>query len=518
MDTLLHRLGDKVKGVITGFDRIVFKGRLQPLCYSAGMTAYLNCRGVLNKDYKSWNVENTAAIVSDATEYSKQQTGAGFEYLGSSHTRKESIAHMRQNEREIAEGFVCGLSSMESCRTYKATFDGALGFPQLKSRLSRCKHLYYYFDHKDYGFMSVRLQTWAPFEIQIALNGREWLKRQLAKSGVSYALEGNKFLGIDDFGIAQKLLNAQVGTMWVPMLDSFVPTVFPSMHRILGDDMSYTWTLWQSEWAKDYIFSEPAELQKLMPQFLRHAFLTGTGERVLQYMGSPVKSNGQPYSDPELTTRYSQWYDGACIKHRVEKNSVKMYNELNVLRFEFTMNDPTKFKVFRHTEGKEDSGKSFLPMRKGIADVAIRTQICEQRIHAFTEQVASLSDDSTIGEVLDKVKSPVKSGEKSFRGLAPLGKDLPLLQAIGDPKFNTDFITNKDLREMLESSPWANGLSGKKLSARVSRNLRLLREHGIIKKEPKQHSYRLTDKGRLITTAISQLLGAKLSDLAKLAA
>ena len=35
MDTLLYKYGAKIKGVLEGFDRIVFKGTLKPLCYAA---------------------------------------------------------------------------------------------------------------------------------------------------------------------------------------------------------------------------------------------------------------------------------------------------------------------------------------------------------------------------------------------------------------------------------------------------------------------------------------------------
>jgi hypothetical protein len=92
------------------------------------------------------------------------------------------------------------------------------------------------------------------------------------------------------------------------------------------------------------------------------------------------------------------------------------------------------------------------------------------------------------------------------------------LRAIADPKFIVDAITNKHLQLELGESTWANGLVGRSLSARVGRHLRLLREHGLIKKMPKQHKYMLTDKGRLLTSALNQFLGANLRDLSKLAA
>jgi hypothetical protein len=114
------------------------------------------------------------------------------------------------------------------------------------------------------------------------LNGRQWLKRLLNKSGSKYILEGNKFLDLEDYDLAQKLLNSQIDTRWVETLSGFLSSVFPSMEALLGDRMNYTWTLWQSEWAKDYIFYDPMFLSEQMNRLLRHAFLTGTSDRGLQ--------------------------------------------------------------------------------------------------------------------------------------------------------------------------------------------------------------------------------------------
>ena len=157
-------------------------------------------------------------------------------------------------------------------------------------------------------------------------------------------------------------------------------------------------------------------------------------------------------------------------------------------------------------------------MRKGIADINVRAQICSSRIKNFTEQIATMKENISVGEILTKVTEPVKSNGKRYRALDVTGKDLKLLKTVADPMFAVDHITNKHLQKYLAGSAWANGLDGRKLAARISRHLRLLREHGIIKKLPKQHKYMLTAKGRLLTTALNQFLGANLSDLFKLAA
>jgi len=193
MDLLLHKYGEKIKGVLEGFDRIVFKGILRPLCFAAGMQTYLYRKGVLNKDYKDWVSTRSAAIIADAEEYTKKECGTEIEYLGSYHIRKEAEAHNRQKRSGVERGLIGTWSCVESCTTFKAAYDKAAGYPQIRGETSRCKHLYFYYDHEEYGFMSVRLQTWAPYEIQIAMNGREWLKRLLQKSGIECVLEGGLF-------------------------------------------------------------------------------------------------------------------------------------------------------------------------------------------------------------------------------------------------------------------------------------------------------------------------------------
>ena len=212
MDILWHRYHEKIKGVIEGFDQIVFKGTLRPLIYAAGMQSFIGRHGVLNKDYKDWIGSKSTAIISDAENYSKSQCGKGTIYLPTHKIRKETVAHSQQKELGITQGLIGTRSCLESCNTYKAVYDKQAGFPQLRFESSRCKYLYFYYDHEELGFMSIRLMTWAPYEIQIALNGRQWLKRLLDKDGVGYVLEGNKFLHIDDYSIAQKLLASQLDT------------------------------------------------------------------------------------------------------------------------------------------------------------------------------------------------------------------------------------------------------------------------------------------------------------------
>lgn len=75
METFLQQFGSKIKGVLTGFDRIVFKGCLRHLAYAEGAARFLAGRGVLNKDYKAWMLAQSAALVAACERLAMEQTG-----------------------------------------------------------------------------------------------------------------------------------------------------------------------------------------------------------------------------------------------------------------------------------------------------------------------------------------------------------------------------------------------------------------------------------------------------------
>jgi hypothetical protein len=54
-----------------------------------------------------------------------------------------------------------------------------------------------------FGWMSIRIQTWFPFTIQVCINGREWLARRMDREGIAYTRRDNCFTWIEDLAKAQ---------------------------------------------------------------------------------------------------------------------------------------------------------------------------------------------------------------------------------------------------------------------------------------------------------------------------
>lgn len=521
MKQLLARFGKAVKAVLTGFDRIVFKGTILPLTYGDGAMSFLRGRGVLNRDYKKWMQAQTDALVTAVDGHVRTQTGRPITHLSTWRYDKEELARKRQEETGIDAGLIGVWSCLESGWSYRAHYSAEKGYPQVRRYTTQCKHLYLYLDHHQFGWMSVRLQTWFPYHIQIALNGREWLRRKLESRGVDFLRQGNKFLHIEDYALAQQLLRQQLDRQWPRLLGSFLPIAFPSMRQTLGPHLSYYWTLWQSEWATDLIMDSPSELTATMAALLRHAWITGNATGVLRYLDRPLTATGRPHarSNNEVMSRILGFHDGLRLRHWVDHNSVKVYNQQNVLRIETTINTPAMFRVHRRAQGQPSTApKKLRPLRKGVADIPLRAQVSQEVNSRLMDQLSTFSDKTPLSDLLAPYVRPHTKDGRRVRALDISGKDRELLQAISDPDFTVSGMTNGALRKKLRSSPWGAQRTEMQLSARLSRHLRLLRDHGLIRKVPNRHRYHLTDKGRQLTTAMHAMLSASTEQLLDMAA
>jgi DNA-binding transcriptional ArsR family regulator len=148
----------------------------------------------------------------------------------------------------------------------------------------------------------------------------------------------------------------------------------------------------------------------------------------------------------------------------------------------------------------------------------LRSQVSQEINNRLMDELSSFTDKTPLSDLLDPhCDSRIRNGRR-VRSLDISGKDRQLLQAISAPDFTVSGITNLALRKKLASTSWGAGRTDKQLSARVTRHLRLLRDHGLIRKVTNRHRYHLTDKGRQLTTALNSMLAASTDQLLNMAA
>jgi hypothetical protein len=195
---------------------------------------FCGSKGILNKNYKDWMMKQSASINKAAEEYGKKHCGRGVIPLPTWRIRKEELAHEQQRSEQIESGLIGIWSCLEAASSYRARYCERSGYPQLRYYQTRCKHLYFYFDHEEYGFMNIRLQTWFPYHIQVCLNGREWLRRCLERKGIDSLAQGNKFLHISDYEQAQNLLNKQLDVRFTKILNPVCSAHYPDYFFVVS--------------------------------------------------------------------------------------------------------------------------------------------------------------------------------------------------------------------------------------------------------------------------------------------
>jgi hypothetical protein len=506
----IDRHADKITGVINGFDRIVFRGIIRGLCYPAGVGAFLRSQDVLLKHFGKF-VESVTAMVRDGAKHVADRIGIPIRYLESSTDSKEEIARAFFAQRPTRPGPICLLSAVEPCWSWQVRRSAKREHPQdLRRYSTKCLHHYHYFFDREFGFGHVRIQTWMPYSVQICLNGREWLARQLQRSRLRHTRVGNCFPQIASPQRAQDIFDRMPGLPWPRILSDLVIRANPAMATILHDfRTAYYWTVHQAEWATDVLFRDPSSLASSYPALVRHA-ITDFGTRdVLRFLGKrniPVSA--------DVTSEYKHRTEGVRVRHLARSNSVKMYDKAaSVLRVETTVNRVDEFKVRRKAHGDPSSPSRIREMRRGVADIRQLARVAQGCNDRYLDALSVVDDDATVADVVLPLTRPGSIGGRRVRGLEPWADpDLPLLRAIAAGEFFLNGFRNRDILAKLFPGEHAPD-QRKRLRARVTRFLRLLRAHDVVERTPGTHRYHVTDSGRRLVAAVLAAGDAPLSRL-----
>lgn len=517
MEKFVSRYGSLVTGVLSGFDRLVFRGHLIEIIRDSGMYFFLVAAKIRLLDFKDFVIATTNRL-KEASLAEAGKLGRPVLYLDSPKVNKEDLARQVLTQHPVKEGLICAMTALEPCMTFEYHRSQNRDERGLRLRPGKCLHLYKYYLHPRFGFMNARIQTWFPFHVQICLNGREWLARQLERKGRSdFKRVDNCFTSLGDPLLAQRLMDEQLTTDWPRALDAIARRLNPLHQSIFKPlPMDYYWSTYQTEWATDVIFKDPRTLAGIYPMLVRHAMHHFKSPDVMRFLGRKAHGN----FTGELVTSFKDRAEGVRVKHWLRGNSVKMYDKAgSVLRVETTVAETTDFKVLRPRHDDPEGKLAWRPLRKGVADLHRLAQLAQRSNDAYLEALAVVDNTTPCSQLFDAVSRPVLDDGRRFRALR-LGDpdDLALLQAISRGEFATAGFRNRDLRRLLYSNfrrPSPDEL--RRLCARISRRLRLIRAHGVIRKIPKTHRYRITERGQVLTAALFAARDANVKQLLSMA-
>jgi hypothetical protein len=481
MASLIERYSDKIIGVISCFDRMVITGIVPGICYSAGMGAHLRALNIRIFDYPRF-AEPLRDEIRQNAERIAQENGLEIEFVRKSSFRKEARVQEILAARGDHPGLIHIISAMEACPSFEPWHDKPTGRTFLKGRESKCLHYYFYFVSEAFGLCYLRVPTWAPFRLQFYCNGHNWLARQLTRENIAYRQCDNTFLEIADVERAQALSDAFPVERLHRYLDALALQYCPVIEHFPN---SYHWSLMQIEYATDIMFRKQEDLRPLYETLVRTAIHAVKPDNIATFLGRKLNGN----FEDELGNDFHTRIEGTRIKHHMGPVAIKMYDkQALVLRIETTANDVSFFKHHRTVEHRDGTTEvKYAPMRKTIYSLSPLRELLVAANRRYLDFLSELDDPSAGLPQIEKIAETVRKDERTYRGFNLFAKtDVELFTALLRGEFLISGFKNASLRALL---PSFNG-------AQLSRVLKRLRLHGLIKKVGHTYKYYLTTLGK----------------------
>jgi hypothetical protein len=358
-------------------------------------------------------------------------------------------------------------------------------YPWLVRSTAMINHFYFYAVDQDFGPFFLKFGTYFPYPAKLCLNGHEYLKRQLEHRGIPFEALDNGLLWCDDPRRAQALcdgLSAEkieaFGRKWLRRL----PHPFTAPDRRAG--YRYRFSILQAEFSLTQVWDRPRTGRLFFEEVIRENLDVGRPDQVQLIFDRRITRQTPGRFRTRVVT------EGVTPSLHVDykRARIKQYHKAGrALRTETTINDTRDFAIGRALTNLSALRKVGFQANRRLLDV--------QR----------LSHDGAIGEgTVAQVHRPVVvAGQRApaLRFLDP--RVLALFGALVLFRLVPEGFTARDLRQHV--APLL-GLPPDALTAgRVTYDLRRLRLHGLIAREPHRHRYRVTDAGLRLALFVPRL-------------
>ena len=499
---IIEQNKEKINGILSTFDRMLINGYILQLQNPRYFLFYLIQNNVKLKDFKDFAEKQTEILCDHIDNYIKDNN-VNLQYLKQANTNKDELARAEWEKNPNKYGLVAAFSAVELCRTMTVVPNHETKKLEIISKNTKCKHYYFYFNDKEFGWMFLKIQTWFPYNVQIYINGHEYLRKRLEKNNIKYEMFNNSFSFLEDFDRAQKLADGILNEKLSDSFDGIIEKINPILSNIKEKiEHSYYWCIDQCEFATDINFKNREDLSLFYKKLVETAYFTFSSQDIYSFFGRNI-SRIHNFTQGEIVSDLRNRYQGYRIKFKINENQIKMYDKGNNLRIEVTINNPKEFKVQKEKEKiieheRIEIVKEWVPMGKSIINFYRYAEISKSIINRYINALPEIDIDNVPISEIEKLSSPIIVNDRKYTGFNILEKDtLKLFSIISNGKFLVNGFTNKQIRVEY----FNNDISQIEIN-KMTRLLSKLKAHGIIKKVVKKNKYYLTAKGRKITNSI----------------
>ena len=488
---LASRYADQLVGSLRCFDRVIVHGTLVDVAHPGALLVSMKAAGFCARDLTRY-AQPMRQEIRDAAVALAGEHGVEIEMVTRKNFRQEDRVAAILKQRGTQPGLVHIFAVKETANVFDTRNARPDGYAKVITRRGACIHYYFYWIHPELGLIHVRVPTGLPFRVQIYFNGHSWLARQLDAAGISYEMADNAFAKCADWGRAQALadgLNPKDLHGW---FDQLARICCPTVKRFVN---GYHWCLTQGEYAQDLVFKDPAKVDQLFEELARQALLVVKADDVARFLGKRLGW----VQDQQVNSHLGRRHAGLRLKHSLGPASVKLYNRPGgILRLEVTTYEVSFFKHYRqvvHLDGSKEN--KLAAMKKNIYSLRDLAELMQAGVKRYSEWLASLVEHSAPRQDISKLGLPRHDEQgRSYRGFNPLVEaEARTLETVLRGEYALGGLTTRRLHWQFPE------LS----RSRVTRLLKRLRLHGLLRKIGHTYTYYVTRLGQRVLISVLHL-------------
>jgi hypothetical protein len=395
------------------------------------------------------------------------------------HARKEQVAAEHRAKYTGTEGILFIGKAEEKVKTFRTQGrrcpETGASYPWLLKSTAMVNQYYFYGVDDDFGPFFLKFSSYFPFGARLCLNGHEYVKRQLAKEGIAFEALDNGVYRCADPQRAQAIANG----LDAAKIDAFLrkwlaclPHPYPASDQAAG--YRYDVSILQAEFSLTQVLDRPVAGRMFFEQVIRDNIDLGRPDNIQLLFNRQVRKT----TPGRFRTRVVTAGVLPSLYLDYKTTRIKQYfKEGRALRTETIINNTWDFRLRRRLVN--------LPALRELGFAANRRLL----------NVQKASSDCLLGEeVFREVTSPCRVGQQRGSAL-PYGAPvvLALFHLLLLFRSLPCGFRNKELREhfarLLGQDPQQC------TQGQMTYQLRRLRLHGLIVRQPTTHRYRVTDRG-----------------------
>ena len=392
--------------------------------------------------------------------------------------------YLERAEREHRYGVVAIVACQEfqwvlSARN-RAGVGKAVSFDFFKEE-RRVGIYYFYILDPDFGPGFIKICTYAPWPAKVWVNGHEWVKRQAARAGLAFTALSNGFASCPQPERLQAIADSLGPEHVQGFFDRWI-AIIPTPLTLKDRAAGYWWELSmrQVEVSRTLVLDAPRRARAFFEALVADNIGIGRPEEVSLVFARQLRRPTQhPYQTRIFTTGTE-----VRIDFRYKHSRVKQYlKDGRALRVETVINKPADLGV-----------PARLP---NLPQLIAKARQVNQRLLMIEQAGQSCAIGSALFE---RIHQPHTEGQRT--GALRFGdqRAMALTGALCHHLPATTGFTNKTLRGLV-----AGHLGQDYSPAKMSYDLRRLRLHGLIQRQPHSNTYHLTPDGVRVAVFYTKL-------------